>query len=312
MTLNVRYWLQAALATTAATEDAPKGWTRLEADVHVLESAQSQNTMTKTNLMSLRRTSIKLSVLWLRFVLLGVWSALFGWAAFVATVVLACLPQVVAREAAHLPPWSPLIVREDVALQTALLGLLIAVAVSLLWSAVVVAPRKAWCSQFPLSIRLAKSPRPPEIVQQTLQRHTVFVIVRNRSPIRSLYCNVAATQILGTNSSQIPWSIWGATIAPNDECRVEVARWFFNEGRQTDNIFVMNEVSAAYHEANQLSFPQSGAEMCLTVRAEGFKSSSAWCRVLVQDRQLFIEEIEQADSKRLDGEDHWPQAEGQA
>ena len=226
-----------------------------------------------------------------------------------ATVVFACLPQVVAREAAHLPPWSPLIVREDVALQTALLGLLIAVAVSLLWSAVVVAPRKAWCSRFPLSIRIAKSPQPPEIVQQTLQRHTVFVIVRNRSSIRSMYCNVAATQILGANSNRVPWSIWGATIAPNDECKVEVARWFFNEGRQTDCIFVMNEVSAAYASANQLFFPQSGLEMCLTVRAEGFESSSIWCRVLVRDRRLFIEEIEQADSKRLGGKDRWPQAE---
>ena len=249
--------------------------------------------------MSLKRTSIRLTVLWLKFVLLGVWSAIFGWAAFVATVVLACLPQVVAREAAHLPPWSPLIVRENVALQTALLGLLIAVAVSLLWSAVAVAPRKAWCSLFPLSIRLAKSSQPPEIVQQTLQKHAVFVVVRNRSQIRSLYCNVAATQILGTNNNRVPWSIWGATIAPNDECKVEVARWFFNEDRQTDCIFVMNEVSAAYASANQLFFPQSGAEMCLAVRAEGFESSSIWCRVVVRDHQLFIEKMKQADPSRM-------------
>lgn len=261
--------------------------------------------------MNLKQSNNSLVVLWLRFVLLGVWSAIFGWTAFVATVVLACLPQVAARGAAHLPPWLPSIVRENAALQTALLGLLIAAAVSVLWSAVAVAPRKAWRGRFPLSIRLEKGSYPPEIVQQTLQRHTVFAVIRNSSPIRSLYCSVAVTQILGTNSNQVPWLILGDAVAPNDECKVEVARWFFNEDRQTDSIFVMNKVSAAYVSANQLFFPQSGAEMCLTVQAEGFESSSIWCRVVVRDHRLFIEEMKQADPKQFKGEDRWPQAEGQ-
>ena len=57
----------------------------------------------------------------------------------------------------------------------------------------------------------------------------------------------------------------------------------------------MNKVSAAYASANQLFFPQSGAEMCLTVQAEVFESSSIWCRVVVRGHRLFIEEMKQAD-----------------
>lgn len=230
--------------------------------------------------------------LWVGFTLRGIWSALFGWAACVSSVVLACNPQMVSRLATHLPQWSPAVLHENVALQALLGGLIVASVIALLWNATVVAPRMAWSSVFPLAIKVAEKARDPVVVRDGLARHTVSVIVKNRSPARSIQCNAVITAIVGPNNARVPWSISRSTIAANDEQRFDIANWFFGEDRQDDPIRIGHDGGGYWNaESSFLMFPQPSAEFRLTVRAPECREVSIWCRLLIDNRQLLIEKI---------------------
>jgi len=237
------------------------------------------------------RTATQFFFNWLRFAFLGSWLGAFGWAAAVSAIILAWLPSTLSRVASFMPGWMISHLGPSTTLHTVIGGIGLAWVIALLLNAVSLAPIKAWRSIYPLSIKIAEKTQTPQMVQQTLQRHTVSVIVKNRSPVQSLQCNVVVSSIEGANSNRTPWSIHTSNVPRSDEHRVDVANWFYNDGRQSDDIRIFNEKQGPFAEASMLSFPQSGAEMCLSVRSPSLRDSTFWCRIRVQDRRLLIERI---------------------
>ena len=236
------------------------------------------------------RNFSKLIGYWLRFLFVGSWLALCSWAPAAGAILLACWPHVTLNAFAPLPKWVPHAFAENITLQGVIWALVVAWAIGLLWNAVFLAPRKAWRAVYPLSIEIAELMQRPEIVQETLEKHTVSVIVKNGSSAKSLQCTVVVSTITGANSGLVPRFIYTSNIPRNDEHRVDVANWFFNGGRQNDNIRISNN-APGFAEASMLFIPQDGVDLCLSARAPGLLEAKLWCRIRVHNHRLLIEPI---------------------
>jgi hypothetical protein len=153
------------------------------------------------------------------------------------------------------------------------------------------APRKAWLAMNPLLLVVERQISDFTMVQTNLQRHLVYVTIRNRSPATSVYCTISVAEVKNRHGVPLPWQIYSSNIPANDEHMVPLAQWFYWEiEREDDNILILNERSSTFASANMIQIP-AGADLSILARSPSCPDKEVWCRVRVEQKRLVLEKI---------------------
>ncbi len=156
-----------------------------------------------------------------------------------------------------------------------------------------VAPLKAWNAEHPLAIKIKKQKSRYQITQGGIHRHSVFIVLQNKSPLMSVRCSLLVKEA-SIENHKMPWPVYTSNIPPNDEHKVELAVWFFwKNNRENYPILIFAERAGAFAEANQLSLPQSGADIILAIQSVDFPEITAKCRLVVdlENENLVLEKL---------------------
>ena len=189
------------------------------------------------------------------------------------------------------PVWFVSLFDNQTPLRNCLVGIGVAVLFGMVFHAIFWAPRKAWWTIHPLKINIPRTISKPEILQVTLQKHTVNVSVKNRSPLKSLRCSVFVLQNPEKYGDTHPWKIYEGNIPANDEHSILLASWFFGGTHGKNGNIIMFNDKGKKGPGNLLTYPNDGTMLHLQVKAEGSPDCRAICRVFVdkQTNRLVLE-----------------------
>lgn len=218
---------------------------------------------------------------WLRFCVEGSWTATFGW---LGAIVPALVPYLESQFGNRIPHvLSRLIISESEPLST-LQSIGAAFALAWVLQAAFVAPVKAWWAIRPIKILVKNTISDFEIVQETLQRHSVSIAVQNRSPARSLRYTLSVAEVVGGCPQALPWAVDSGNISPRDTHDLVLARWFFNlDTRPDDKIIIFNEHPATFATASLMSLDRSGAVIRIQVRSPNLRVIDRWVMLAVDE-----------------------------
>lgn len=203
-------------------------------------------------------------------------------------MVLAFMPEASAWLSARLPKPVGAILQGHTGLQPIVLGLSASLTVALVWNGFFSGPLKTWRSLYPLDIEIAEECPRPEDLGNGKQRHTACLVIKNRSPLKSIQCHVFVLDIRKVELAKLPWSVWRSMVGQGDQCRIDAARWFTGPGLPSECFRIPAEQSGGYAEATLLQIPIAGADFCFVLQGQGFGQSCLWCRIEVKNGHLVI------------------------
>jgi hypothetical protein len=209
--------------------------------------------------------------------------AAFGYASFLGGVILAAFGAIWVPSLMSANGWEGLLFRGIVGGASGWLFVFCAYLF-------LVSPFKAWRTVRPLAIKMGNEKSSVELVQGDLQQHSVHVIIRNCSSLKSIYCKVSIVEATDMNH-RMPWPIYTGNIPPSDEHKIELARWFWRKDKQDYPILIFAERQGGFPDANRLLFSQDGAEIVLLAQSQDCPSVSAKYRIFgdIKTEQLILE-----------------------
>jgi len=227
------------------------------------------------------KTALYLFVLWLRYSAFGSWAGAFGWAGGVSALIVSRWGQSPLLN--YLPAWLSSLVVNQNPFKTVLVGMGLALLISLVLHAIFRAPFKAWWTIRPLRLVVTSQFSQSETIQDTMQRHQVWVFVKNRSPIKSLHYTFSVLREPEKYEDRNPWQVHSGDIPPHDEHRVLLASYFLGGSHgENGKIVIFPEHNSGFSPL--LTFSQEGADLCLLARAQNVPDEKIWCNVSVDQK----------------------------